>query len=194
MGHNLHILLDIDGVVLDWKNGVEKFMHENHPHLIDPNSINELAYDLSTRYGMTREEANQLVWDFHTSPDFSQIQPMPGAVEAIPELRKLGKIIAITACSSQPDIVASRKKNLQNIFGDAFSEVHCTDTFSEKRKYLAMYPPGVWVEDHYRNAVMGLAYGHTCFLVESDHSPEETLNVIKIPDLRALVDWITREQ
>lgn len=173
------VLLDCDGVLLDWDAGIRNFVEQHRPHLGDPGNFDEHSYDLTGRMDITREEANQLVWDFHHSEDYLQLQPMPGAVKAIQELSKFCNLVVITACGTDPHVVEARKQGLNQVFGDVFFAVHCTDGFEEKKHYLQQYDPGYWIEDHAKNALMGKLYGHQSFLIDAPYNQDETVRGVQ---------------
>ena len=165
-----YILLDIDGVCLNWIQGLESYVQAHHPHLAEPEFFDEHAFDLVGRFGISQDEANQLVWDFHHSHGFGELQPLPGALDAIEMLSGLGHLVAITACGTASQIEEHRMHNLQTVFGDCFQQVYCTNTFAEKTQYLRQYPPGYWVEDHLNNALAGVQEGHRAYLVDAPYN------------------------
>ena len=173
-----YLLLDIDGVCLDWETGLTNFMRANVQHITPPECLDEHSYDLATRFGITYDEANSLVWDFHYDKRFENLEPFDGVTDAIAQLKEKYNCVAITACGSDSIIVEAREKNLTTCFGDAFVAVHCVDIFDEKRGFLAKYPAGHWVEDHVRNVTMGLEFGHQCWLIDAPY------NKTKIVDSR----------
>lgn len=171
-----YLLLDIDGVCLDWDSGLIKFIKENIHETLQPSYVDEHSYDLANRFGITNNEANSLVWEFHYDEIFENLVPLDGVTDAITKLKEKYNCVAITACGSDPIIVNAREKNLKKCFGDAFVEIHCVDAFSEKRKFLEKYPPGHWVEDHAQNAHMGLLYGHQCWLINAPYNKKSFLD------------------
>lgn len=179
-----HVLLDIDGCVLDWEKGLQRFIKQNRPHISTAQEFDEHAYDLVTRYGITRESANQLIWDYHTSDQFAELEPMPGAEQALQLLSDHFCLVAITACGTLPLTQEMRRRNLYSLFPDMFLDIHCTESFEQKRWFLSSYDPGYWIEDHANNAVMGLDYDHQCFIIDEPHNRHlDNPSVIRVRDL-----------
>lgn len=178
-----YVLLDADGVLLDWELGLKQFM-QSHPVHSHTDTINEHAYDLASRYNMSVSDVNDLVQEFHTSTSFEHLQPLLGAVSAVKHLAEWFPLVVITACGTHPHTAHMRRKNLAHVFGDVFEDVWLTDTFEQKNKYLAQYAPSYWVEDHGGNAELGLKFGHTCMLVDAPHN-QESVNpsVIRVDNL-----------
>lgn len=176
------VLLDCDGVLLDWDQGIQSYALAHKSHVWDGDHMDEHAYDLSTRMNITPEQSQELIWDFHHSAEYAHIPAMPGAVKAVTQLSKFCRLAVITACGTQHTTRMNRLKNLQAQFGDVFVHVHCTDSFEEKKTYLSAYDPGHWVEDHARNALMGKLYGHQCFLINAAHNASYTVEGVQRVD------------
>jgi FMN phosphatase YigB (HAD superfamily) len=179
------VLLDCDGVLLDWETGLERHMRSHAPHMWDGDYKLAHAYDLMVRYGMSERDAQHVVHDFHTHADFEHLNPLPGAQLAVQELHKFCRLAVITACSTHDHTQAMRKRNLIHAFGDVFEHVHCTDTFDEKLNYLSQYEPGFWVEDHAHNAQLGVQAGHTSYLIDAPHNMHE-----QVPDVTRVLHLV----
>jgi hypothetical protein len=169
------VLLDCDGVLLDWDLAVQQYALEYRSHVWDGIHMDEHSYDLTGRMNISSEDAQQLIHDFHHSQSYAHLPPMTGAVLAISQLSRFANLAVITACGTQDQIVKSRMHNLAQVFGSVFVHVHCTDSFAEKAQHLCKYDPGYWVEDHARNAQMGQLYGHQCFLIDAPHNSHQTV-------------------
>lgn len=178
-----YCLLDIDGVVLDWESGLAQFMQDNIPHIKTSAYIDPHAYDIASRYGITKEEANSIVWDFHYDERFRYLQPIKNVEKAIEMLLSHFKIVAITACGTDEIIVNARNYNLNRLFPNTFESIWCVDRWDEKRKYLQKYPPGHWAEDHLNNYKMGLEFGHTCWLIDAPYNQSNNQNITRVSSL-----------
>ncbi len=186
-----YVLLDIDGVILNWDFGIDNYIKTHVPDHMQPAFIDEHAYDLSDRYGFGLEEANQLVWDFHTHESFSQIPALPGAKEALTKLHEYFTIVAITACGNDDTIMKYREQNLHHLFPHMFSEINFTNSGPAKRAHLARFPHSHWIEDHPRNAQLGLEYGHACYLVDAPYNRLDRLHqVMRVQDVSQAADII----
>lgn len=173
------VLLDCDGVLLDWDLGIQAYAMAHQSHVWDGDYLDEHVYDIAGRMNISTTSAQQLIWDFHHSDSYAHLPPMPGAVTAVAELHKFCNLVVITACGTQDTIVKAREHNLQQVFGDVFHRVHCTDGFAEKAQYLQRYDAGYWVEDHARNAEMGRTHGHQCFLIDAPHNQEHSVRGVQ---------------
>jgi FMN phosphatase YigB (HAD superfamily) len=164
-----YLLLDADGVLLDWSGGLDRYLAATHPKL-SLISHDESGFSLMDRMGIGGEEADRLISSFHVDPLFGQLKALPGAVVTLDILQHWFTMVVITACGTDPLTQQMRRDNLVSLFGDVFEEIWCTDTFREKAKYLKMYPPSWWVEDHFSNAVMGALLGHHSVLIDAEHN------------------------
>jgi hypothetical protein len=186
-----HVLLDIDGCVLDWEKGLKQFINQNCPHISTAPGVDEHAYDLTERYGISKTEASQLIWDYHTHKSFADLEPLLGVEQALQLLADHFCLVAITACGSYPLTQQMRRQNLHSLFPHTFLEIHCTDNFEQKRHYLSQYGSGFWIEDHANNALMGLDYNHQCFLIDQPHNAHLDHPLItRVPDLLEAAELI----
>jgi uncharacterized HAD superfamily protein len=159
------LLLDVDGVLLNWIDGFEQFLTKHHPHL-QHQQVQEYT-NLSQKLGVDQATVDQLVEDFHLDDVFENLEPLPGTELSIKVLAKWFDMVAITACGTDLKIQKARSKNLTQIFGDVFSDIFCTDTFEGKAEYLKNFEPTWWIEDHVSNAVLGANYGHKALLIDA---------------------------
>jgi len=165
--HKPNLLLDVDGVLLNWLAGFEQFLLTHAPHLHKDFSDMEEAHDLERLLGLTTQQMDEWVERFHLHADFSLLKPLPGATQAIRILAPWCNISCITASGSNPISKKARLMNLKNIFGDVFDQVICVDRSLDKPEYLMSFEPGYWVEDQPRNTLMGVTAGHESFLMDA---------------------------
>lgn len=187
-----HVLLDSDGVLLNWELGLQKWMAQLHPHLSSPSHYDEHAFELSLRYNISREMGNQLVWDFHNHVEFTRLEPLPGSQQAIQKLAENFTLVVITACGVDLQIQEYRKQNLINCFGNVFDKIICVNRSVEKESYLKSYPLSYWVEDHASNANMGCELGHATFLIDAPYNAHKYVlpNVTRVASLAQAADII----
>lgn len=178
------VLLDCDGVLLDWESGLEHHMKTHVTHIWDGEYKNAHAYDLMGRYHMSEQHAQMILHDFHTHAHFEHLAPLPGAQLAIHMLHKFCDLAVITACGTHKLTQHMRSENLKQVFGHVFTHVHCTDTFEQKLNYLSEYEPGYWVEDHAQNAQLGTQVGHESYLITAPYNVHESVtDVTRVANL-----------
>jgi uncharacterized HAD superfamily protein len=170
-----YVLLDCDGVLLDWELGLKRWLEHAHPHLSQPTYYDENSFELSLRYNISPAEGNQMVWDFHNHMEFTKLEPLAGSQQAIADLNQTHALVVITACGQDPTIARYRRENLKNCFGDVFEEIICVNHSIDKAFWLNQYPPSYWVEDHQKNANMGVEFAHKSFLISAPYNKNKVV-------------------
>lgn len=168
------LLLDVDGVLLDWQQGFLKYLRITHAQLI-PTAEKQPGETFEDWLQLSNTKVSHLVQEFHKDPSFGELHALPGAIKAISILQNFFHLVLITACGTHTTTKKLRSSNLQEVFGDCFAHMHCTDTFAEKETHLRKYPTSWWIEDHLMNAQLGAKCGHRAVLIDypynqSDHT------------------------
>lgn len=166
------VLLDCDDVLLDWIGGFRMFANEKLDAWVEGEPQ---SWHMGEWLGTTDEVAFELVQEFNASPAFGNLSPVKGAVELVHSLVAAKHLLhVVTSCSSDQATVTMRRKNLDVVFGPrAFESIHCLDLGEPKAKLLRAWRPGaVWVEDNYKNAIMGAECGHLTYLRARPHNAE----------------------
>lgn len=171
------ILLDCDDVLLDWIGGFREYASARlkRPVTGDPSS-----WHMGEWLGTSDAVAFELIEEFNASPAFGNLGPVDGAVDVVKRwvalLAPLSgiRLHVVTSCSSSSAVVSMRRTNLERVFGkDAFDSIHCLDLGQSKAKVLQAWPEGtIWIEDNYKNAVMGAELGHLTYIRRGPHNAE----------------------
>ena len=165
------ILTDCDGVLVDWLFGFKEFMKERGYTEQDDNS-----YAIWKRYGFINKEAGEsLVRGFNNSAAMAHLTPNLDAVKYVKKLHEeCGYVLrVITSMSLNKYAYKARLKNLHDLFGEnVIDELVCLDTGADKDEALEQYRGTgcVWVEDKYKNAVLGQELGLDSFLIDLPHN------------------------
>lgn len=181
------LLLDCDGVLLDWLGGFIRFAEHVLKKKLDPNGPSD--FNLSGWLGVSQEKMLGLIDAFNSGEDgyFGELQPLPGAVEALQAAHAQGRILSIiTACANTPSVIAQREQNLVNVFGKIFGDIHAVGMKESKSTLLKSYDNVIWIEDKMENAVMGAEIGHPTYLIRASHNAKYDGNVSH--DLMTWVD------
>ena len=168
---SLDLLLDCDGVLLDWVGGFIGFASKALGREPDPAGPD--SFDLTGWMGCDTATYFAMVNDFNEGADgsFGRLTPLPGSVDALQAAASQGrKISIITACSTLPRVIAQREQNLRDVYGDIFHEIHAVDLRQSKEELLRRYKDVFWVEDKSENAVLGAEIGHKSYLIRSSHN------------------------
>ena len=166
------ILVDADGVLLNWEYAFEIWMEQ---HGFEQIPGGNLDYDIGKRYGISREQTVRLIKMFNESAAIGFIPPLRDAMHYVEKLhREHGYVFhCITSVSIDPNAIKLREMNLRKLFGKTvFQKIVCLDTGADKDAALFPYrDTGCWwIEDKPQNAVVGAELGLNSLLMEHGHN------------------------
>jgi len=154
-------LTDVDGVLLDWVPGFEKWCADNNHPIKLPGAINQRS--VYRKYGLTEEVATQLVTEYNKSEAMKSLPPYRDSVDYVRKLAAEGwKFVTITSQTSDAQGQMYRMENLNTVFGpNIFIKHHILETSAPKDDVLAEYKDSglYWIEDKWDNAVLGADMG-----------------------------------
>ncbi|RWF33746.1 hypothetical protein [Mesorhizobium sp.] len=169
---NMHFILDCDGVLLDWTRGFRHWVHANHG--IKPSASGPRSWSLFNWLGLPEERCFELITEFNASQAFGELYAQGDAPEAMAKLKAAGhKLTVLTSCSDDPVALQRRKQNLDREFAGIFDRVICLALRESKAKWLEVLERGIWIEDNYKNAMIGSDAGHTTFMLRHLHNAED---------------------
>lgn len=163
------VILDCDGVLLDWVRSFAHWLYMTRKLPVDPNG--PCSYDMQAWTGLDSVAVKDAINEFNHSPVFEDISPAVGARWAVGQMARAGlELHVITSCTDDKTAVERRRRNLRRCFGDVFTEIDCLPLGGNKIELLAAKKPGVWVEDRYIHALDGLYCGHKTYMVRRNHN------------------------
>jgi FMN phosphatase YigB (HAD superfamily) len=167
------ILVDADGVLLDWEWAFSVWMQERGYTLT---ADNKKSYYLHHHYNeLSPEDAPKMVRQFNESAAIGFLPPLRDAMFYVKRLHEEHgyRFHCITSLSVDRNAVKLREKNLSKLFGKTtFERVLCLDTGAPKDEALAEYQnTGCWwIEDKPENALVGHQAGLRSLLIEHGHN------------------------
>ncbi|WP_287177941.1 hypothetical protein [Mesorhizobium sp.] len=168
----MHFILDCDDVLLDWQRGFRHWVYANHG--IKPSAKGPKSWSLFTWLGQPEARCMELIAAFNASQGFGELYAMDGAIDAVAKLHAAGhRMTVLTSCSADPVAVRRRKQNLRQVFGVMLNRVVCLDLGESKAGWLEVLNDGIWIEDNYKNAMMGLKAGHKTFMMRRRHNRDD---------------------
>jgi hypothetical protein len=155
------ILVDADGVCLDWEYAFSIWMEE---HGFVKREGHQFEYDIGTRYGIDWEQGKKLITMFNESAAIGFLPPLRDAMYYVKRLHEEHGYVfhCITSLSTDVNAGRLREMNLRKLFGKtAFEGVVCLETGANKDAALEPYRgSGLhWIEDKPENADLGHRMG-----------------------------------
>ena len=166
------ILVDCDGVLLDWEWAFNIWMQEHGFQEVPGSKLN---YDMAIRYDIPKEQIRKLIKLFNESAAIGFLPALRDSVYYVKRLHEeYGyRFHCITSLSMDPNAQKLREMNLHKIYGStAFERIVCLDTGAHKDEALEEYEgTGCWwVEDKTENALAGYNAGLNPILIEHGHN------------------------
>lgn len=178
----MNIYIDCDDILLNWIEGFKKSLSNKG---IETTSDLPETWSLSTWLNLPEKECVELIAEFNASEDFGKLKAFEDAKNAIPILADYNSLHVLTSCSDDPEVVKRREDNLFNEFGDQFDFVTCLPLGVSKLEALEKLEPGLWIEDNFKNAVLGVRAGHRSYCMRKTHNSLE-----QVTGATGFVRWI----
>jgi FMN phosphatase YigB (HAD superfamily) len=167
---NKVILVDCDGVLLDWEYSFDQWM-KRHGYEIAVDG----PYQMKEKYGMPEKDIKRLIRMFNESATIRKLPPLRDAIKYVKKLHEEHGYIfhCVTSLSNDQYAQHLRTKNLIEMFGPSvFEKYTYLDTGADKDEALSEYKDTqcYWVEDKIKNAEVGYDLGLKSILVEHTHN------------------------
>ena len=185
------ILVDCDGVLLDWKYGFYKWMLDHGYKIVEQN-----RYEVSETFGIPKEKGKELVQNFNESAAIGYLPALRDAVKYVKKINEEGGYVfhCITSLSTDPYAGKLRKKNLEKLFGkNVFEKLVCLECGADKDDALLPYKDSgcIWVEDKPENAMVGDTLGLKSVLIRHDFNKDFVHNNIeKVSSWKEIYDMV----
>jgi|TARA_R110002126_G_scaffold66147_4_gene168201 FMN phosphatase YigB (HAD superfamily) len=185
------ILVDCDGVLLDWGYAFYKWMEESNGLEV----MEEGVYNVAATFHITKTEARNLVRQFNESARIGFLPGFKDAIKYVKMLHAEGYIFhCITSLSTDEYAKKARMENLERLFGKGvFEELICLDCGADKDEGLLPYKDSgcIWVEDKPHNAECGIDMGLRSILIEHGHNVDyENNNLTKVKNWKEIYEMI----
>ena len=167
------ILVDADGVLLDWEWAFSVWMQERGYTLT---ADNKKSYYLHHHYNELEEkDSKKVIKTFNESAAIGFLPPLRDAMYYVKRLHEEHgyRFHCITSLSSDVNAQRLREMNLAKLFGKtAFERIVCLETGADKNEALEPYRDSGcwWIEDKPENADVGLNMGLRSILIEHGHN------------------------
>jgi hypothetical protein len=179
---NKIILVDCDGVLLDWEYAFDIWMQQHGFTKLD-----SLKYNIGKRYGIDEDQGRKLIKIFNESAHIGFLPPLRDAMHYVKRLHEEHGYVfhCITSLTKDENAQELRRMNLRKLFGTtAFEKFIFLDTGADKDEALEPYRNSElwWIEDKIDNCQVGTSVGLKSLLMEHGHNMD--YNDPKIPRMK----------
>ena len=186
------ILVDCDGVLLDWVYAFNQWM-SRHGYTLQQEDV----YCIGQRSGIEKPEAKKLVRMFNESAVIRKLPPLRDAIKYVKKLHEEHGYIfhAITSLSNDQYAQHLRTKNLIELFGPTvFEKYTYLDTGADKDEVLEEYRNTgcFWIEDKKENADVGLAIGLNSLLIAHEQNADYTGEAVRVQNWKQIYNHIVQ--
>lgn len=166
------IVTDVDGVLLDWNFGFERWMVKNGHIAHFPEN-----YDQGSGHEMNKKEELKYSTVFCKSPlAMGNLTPYKDAIHFVRKLHQEYGFVFHAVTAVNHDIYNARWDNLNRVFGKGiFIQLDCVGAFKHKGSVLEYYKNSgcFWLEDDVNNARTGLDLGLTPIVFNHSYNQQK---------------------
>lgn len=136
---NPTVLIDIDGVCVQWQSGLPYFMAKHSlptgPALAS--LLNEKFVSAEELFGMDNELSMLYLKEYNKSKFIKYLAPYSDALEFVNTMKHKWNFVAVTALGTDKETVMNRVFNLNSLFPGAFKDIFVCGAGESKDEILS---------------------------------------------------------
>lgn len=182
---NKTIIVDVDGVILDYHQGIIEAYQE---HYIECDNPVDLLDVFSPTVG------NGFIALFNQTTKFSKLEPYRESDVYLKKLYDEGFTInLISACGDSLNTQQLRLDNIKAVFGDIFDEITMVGLGKSKVEYLKSFTETnfVYIDDSYDHYLDAESLGLDAIMMATDFNSH--LDTNKVYNWRELYEYIVKK-
>lgn len=166
------IILDCDGVLLDWELSFSYWLLANKRITVVGRPT---SWDLSKWIGRSEEECFSFIREFNSSYLFADVLPTSGTMRVVRDWwQRKFDLIVLSCYKTNSKSELNRIYNLQEMYGNVFEEIISLPLRASKQPHLkALYEAHgqcIFVDDNPLYAVQGASEGHIAYCLRCPHN------------------------
>ena len=182
---NKTIIVDVDGVILDYHKGIIEAYQDHYIECENPSDIFDV---FSPTVG------KGFIALFNQTTKFSELEPYRESDIYLKMLYHEGYTInLITACGDSLNTQNLRLDNLHNVFGNIFNEIVMIGLGKSKAEYLKSFSETnfIYVDDSYEHYLDAESLGLDAIMMETEFNSKFKTN--KVSNWRELYEYIVEK-
>jgi len=185
------ILVDCDGVLLDWMYAFRQWMKRHGYEEVNPN-----LYEVNKIFNIPRAEAKKLCRMFNESATIRKLPPLRDAIKYVKKLHEEHGYVfhAVTSLSNDEYAQHLRTKNLCELFGPTvFEQYVYLDTGADKDEALEEYRDTecYWIEDKKENCDVGIDLGLNGILMAWEYNSDYEGVAVRVQNWKEIYEIVT---
>ena len=182
------VILDVDGVTLDWASGFACFMQDKgfslstSPNVIKDQAMSDLFSDCSNPLSYIAK--------YQASDSYLKIKPYFGVKDYLKELKGEANVFFLSSCITDNETKKMRLAQLEEHFKGLYKDAFILPLGKSKKEILSKFNNAVYVDDFPTVALEAKEAGCKTFLQSRSYNRNIAINLPRINYLSDLDSYL----